>query len=921
MMEDKKLTRTSSSGKRVIDGPVLTQTDLFLLNCPLELNPILTQTSASFQLVFNIVTGHTGGFNPEARDRDLPFTSKDEPATIPRVNQLMIITNMSPWCTIVKNDEGVNLGDICTQIWKDYAEGWCTDGEIASLPPRLQEQVKRASAARTQGWAGGYYTPAAAPTRHKRIDWLRDRIFFERLHKEDNYAASRLGFRAPNIFQYTLLLVIPVCSESPCTASDLLRASFQRVLLHVEVYVRKSEPQRKKDATHPQTVQAINTVKIDLARKYQSWRAGTSSNSSRLIVFTQRNNICTTLLCSGGSSHHLIAYGPARRDCMVLWSVFVRAKRELSRKGTKSKISSSITPPRTFHLDTSSVLRTRYSIADFDSLIPLQATHNVSFGHLDTSGLSKHFVYPITHYSTMPPKHTLSFIPRVSLNSAPILEQLRYPYQLSDPAGDVDRILRDGVLDMDDYERELLALRAKMLSVENRRQMLKKHMDLCQSLRSPIRKLPVEIMNIIFSLCVTNKFGEHWGYWNNYRGENCLTARWPTLLLSMLWCHLAIREKANTALRSGTHPLAVDIDLYDCETRFASLIQESHRWSYLRLTHVGDERRISRFEKLISSGALTQLKTLKVCSENASPAVLDLFKGCGQLTSFSTDMHLFRFENYTFPWSQIRDLELRAIAHCPSLVSLHLDCESWNYDKIEEPEVEFPELDQLAQTSHSIRHLKITLDGPEIAEKTRDCTNALGFLLSCLTLPSLESLAIAARSYCTGSLFDKGENWPTKEVEAFFHDLTADQSYGDQSDRTLSLRLIKCLHTSDYDSFSSNSPRVLPRLQRINFTIHGSNSQGDGKQGDLFDDAAFLDMVRSRWVLEDLGPEDSGVACLKSVAFHIVGRPMRPELGNEVRLLEEGGLGIMVSHYETEEEEEEEEEVQLGDGAQNVPGQ
>jgi hypothetical protein len=56
-------------------------------------------------------------------------------------------------------------------FFDSYAEGWCTDAEIASLPPRLQEQVKRIAAARQGGWAG-YYTPAAAPTRHKRYGWI-----------------------------------------------------------------------------------------------------------------------------------------------------------------------------------------------------------------------------------------------------------------------------------------------------------------------------------------------------------------------------------------------------------------------------------------------------------------------------------------------------------------------------------------------------------------------------------------------------------------------------------------------------------------------------------------------------------------------------------------------------------------------------
>lgn len=31
-------------------------------------------------------------------------------------------------------------------------------------------------------------------------DWLRDRVYFEGLSKDDNYIQSRLGFKAPNIF-------------------------------------------------------------------------------------------------------------------------------------------------------------------------------------------------------------------------------------------------------------------------------------------------------------------------------------------------------------------------------------------------------------------------------------------------------------------------------------------------------------------------------------------------------------------------------------------------------------------------------------------------------------------------------------------------------------------------------------------------
>ncbi|KAK1235760.1 hypothetical protein PQX77_001004 [Marasmius sp. AFHP31] len=186
-------------------GPVLSQTDLYLLKCDLELNPILTNSSPGFHLVFNLATGQTGGFNPgAAQDRDLQFTAKDEFATIPRVSQLILITHMSPWCTIVKNENGVTLGDICAVVWRDYSEHNITDAEFSSLTPRMQEAVKRAAvgrqAASANAWYGSYTPAQPAPARFKRYDWLRDKVYLEKLGKQDDYAIQRLGYKAPNIF-------------------------------------------------------------------------------------------------------------------------------------------------------------------------------------------------------------------------------------------------------------------------------------------------------------------------------------------------------------------------------------------------------------------------------------------------------------------------------------------------------------------------------------------------------------------------------------------------------------------------------------------------------------------------------------------------------------------------------------------------
>ena len=39
---------------------------------------------------------------------------------MPRVEELIIITELSPWCTIIKNPQGVTLGDVCQTLFKEY---------------------------------------------------------------------------------------------------------------------------------------------------------------------------------------------------------------------------------------------------------------------------------------------------------------------------------------------------------------------------------------------------------------------------------------------------------------------------------------------------------------------------------------------------------------------------------------------------------------------------------------------------------------------------------------------------------------------------------------------------------------------------------------------------------------------------------
>jgi len=189
-------------------GPVLSQTDLYLLNTELEINPILEGKGPN-QLQFHLVTGFATSIQRPA-DADGSIMGKDEPATLPRVSRLVVISRLSPWCTIITRESGVTIADVCSTIYKDYTEHDVTEDEFNKLNPRSQDQLRRSAATnlqasqpQTQPW--GYYTPAAQPDRLRRVDWLRERVYFEGLSRDDNYARQRLGYRASNVFIMDLI--------------------------------------------------------------------------------------------------------------------------------------------------------------------------------------------------------------------------------------------------------------------------------------------------------------------------------------------------------------------------------------------------------------------------------------------------------------------------------------------------------------------------------------------------------------------------------------------------------------------------------------------------------------------------------------------------------------------------------------------
>ena len=81
--------------------------------------------------------------NKSAKLQGIP--GKNEPATLPRVSELVVISRDSPWTTTIRNEQGVTVGDVWIGIYKGYYERNLADHEFNSLTARASEILRRTS--------------------------------------------------------------------------------------------------------------------------------------------------------------------------------------------------------------------------------------------------------------------------------------------------------------------------------------------------------------------------------------------------------------------------------------------------------------------------------------------------------------------------------------------------------------------------------------------------------------------------------------------------------------------------------------------------------------------------------------------------------------------------------------------------------
>ncbi|EJU05864.1 hypothetical protein DACRYDRAFT_20211 [Dacryopinax primogenitus] len=181
-------------------GPILEPVELFALgeNVKVRLNPCLTgEDKKKHDFVYDVSDGRA-----MSQEETIAVQKYyDEPATLPRLFQVVIYTRLAPWVTIVRasaHDRGVTVGDCCESLRACYAKA-ITQDEWDALPPRVAASVQRSLSGSMQ-YGYGVTHASNGSLNVKRFNWLMQRTVCSFMTVDGKYAEKRFGYSAPNVF-------------------------------------------------------------------------------------------------------------------------------------------------------------------------------------------------------------------------------------------------------------------------------------------------------------------------------------------------------------------------------------------------------------------------------------------------------------------------------------------------------------------------------------------------------------------------------------------------------------------------------------------------------------------------------------------------------------------------------------------------
>jgi hypothetical protein len=183
--------------KRYIDGPVLSARNLRALHVKLEVNPILCPPQARADgpyLQWNMLFKDNYIHLSSDDDPRASWGNRDEPATIPRTDFLIIVSPFFPWTHTINNrGRAITTGKLLSELSK-FLNTFTTSEEYDHAPEHLQREVYGAwelNRSRGQDVPGG-----ALARQMLKLDFLVNNTMFEGITTDEHFVAERLGFSA-----------------------------------------------------------------------------------------------------------------------------------------------------------------------------------------------------------------------------------------------------------------------------------------------------------------------------------------------------------------------------------------------------------------------------------------------------------------------------------------------------------------------------------------------------------------------------------------------------------------------------------------------------------------------------------------------------------------------------------------------------
>lgn len=498
--------------------------------------------------------------------------------------------------------------------------------------------------------------------------------------------------------------------------------------------------------------------------------------------------------------------------------------------------------------------------------------------------------------------------------------------------------------DLDDYDAEITRLQSQITYAQTQKQRLQEYKaTLVQSLLSPFR-FPNEILFMVLeSACENNLLQEYpWGLESEQPrtllsspaitylpalaiSSVCIQWRSLTLALPQLWSRIRVetapamfecdpQEVSNVGSgfiktlqlyldRSANDPLIIDLETKGRWRRemiippaVNLLLEYTHRWKTFKYTGDYWLDKITGFERQPLSFPILENLTLNGVTCSIVKADLDCFTDAPKLRTLETNSSEQEFK---LPLKQLTSLGIHSpdagvLTQCPNLTALKL----WSHYYLYE------------QEGNLTPNMLLSMNRLESFTFVYDTDSFMEAQLSSLMLPSLTELVI----YPDEDFHDKNLIWSRKAFNEFISrssciltTLSISSVVITDRDLIAALQLLTSLTNLGVDDklqlTEVESPITSYFLSSLRLHPHDSTSPLVPKlaslsiikfNGTLFDDAAFVEMVSSRWLL------DSGINCLRSVVLRFHQRKVNKDIYKPLYDLDRSGMRVVVTGNDPE---------------------